>query len=512
MRLFNLLLSFSLFALAACSSTPPQEVKKEVFVDPTPAPVVTKEFSDIRGSNFRGQYYLKNGKAYFKKCMAQKGLLVSQNLKLDAIYKKITSDTSAPVYIEFTGEIVFPENPNDKNDAIIRIDHLYHMTHAQASLQCAKPINTSSVKAEGENPYWRLNLDGESLLFATKVSNQVYQVNKTNLQTPQKISLRSINKQDEPLNVVIEANDCYNVKGDQYWGYTAKIDFIFEKMQGCAEQGWPKLENDFTGYYLNKTLLKETNLILNADNTVKYSEKADDKTIIKSGFWKNNTPNEVIVMFTKMGKKNIREEVIFNRNGLTLDTQKINKYNIVSRFDSPLFFKKMNAKDGIENASVKTIERNFTPALIAPTAEVDLTIQEAVNRYFKIHRTDPQNNNFNSVKYDLNGDGIEEAIVLLDWCAKGNCEMLIFEGLENGYKFSSRVSQVSAPITIAKTQYFSWQSLIIEKDKQNFRLDFDGISYPVHSNNSQQINNKMEKTGVILFSKGTPNNWFPISQ
>ena len=89
--------------------------------------------------------------------------------------------------------------------------------------------------------------------------------------------------------------------------------------------------------------------------------------------------------------------------------------------------------------------------------------------------------------------------------------MLIFEGVDTGYRFSSRVSRVQAPITIAKTQHYLWQSLLIEHNAQWFIIDFDGISYPIASRDFKPVDNHEENaTGVILFDQGIPKTWFPI--
>ena len=505
MRLSHLLLSIPLFFAVACSSTPPPV--KEI----NPEPVNKQDFSKILDSNFRGQFYLKNNKAYFKRCATEQTFPVHARDALRNIYEQIAPTRSTPVYIEFTGEIVFPNDKYTKSDALLRIDRVHHMARTKTSLQCAKPVDTFRFKAKGDEPYWRLNIDGQKLYFATKVRNQVYQMQDANFQTTQMNRVKSINKQGERLNVTIAPEHCYNLKNNEYWGYTAKVESVWGDLQGCGELGWPILEQNFTGYYLNKTPSKISNLTLNADNTVEYSEKIDKKTILKTGFWKNNSPDRVVIMLTRQADKKIREELIFDSEGLTLSTQQVNRNNIVTHLDAPgLVFDKMNAKDGLEETTVKRIDREFTAQLIAPKAEVDIEIQNAVNQYFKIHRTDPKNSKFNSVRYDLNGDGLKEAIVLLDWCSKNGCEMLVFEGRKSGYRFSSRVSQVNAPITIAQSQHYLWQSLLIDKNAQSFKLDFDGISYPVHTRDLQEVNKEDYATDVILFNHGTPKNWFPI--
>ena len=504
MRLSYILLSIPLFFAVACSSTPPpvKEVK--------PEPVNKQDFVKILDGNFRGRLYLKNNKTYFKRCATEQTFPVISQAALRNIHEQLTPKKSTPVYIEFTGEIIFANDNYKGSDALIRIDRVHHMARTKTSLQCAKPIDTFRFKARGEDPYWRINIDGQKLYFATKVRNQAYQVQDANFQTTQKNNVKSISKQGERLNITIKPEHCYNQKKNKYWGYSAKVESIWGDLRGCGEIGWPILEDKFSGYYLHKTPSKISNLTLNADNTVEYSEKTNQGTILKTGFWKSNSPERVVIMFTRQADKRVREELVLQREGLTISTRQINKDNIVTSFDSPLLFNKMNVKDGIEAAKVKRIDRKFTEQLIDPKAEVDIKVQEAVYQYFRIHRTDPKNTKFNSVNYDLNGDGIKEAIVLLNWCSENGCEMLIFEGRKSGYRFLSRVSQVRAPITIAQTQHYLWQSLLIEKNTQSFKLDFDGISYPIHSRNLKEVNKEEYATGVVLFSQGVPENWFPI--
>ncbi|MGB5444420.1 MAG: hypothetical protein WBM99_02845, partial [Psychromonas sp.] len=233
--------------------------------------------------------------------------------------------------------------------------------------------------------------------------------------------------------------------------------------------------------------------------------------IRKTGFWKSNSPERIILMLTRQGQKNIREEMIFQRSGLTLSTTKINKNNIITEIpESEGVFNKMNHQETTEKKTVNRIDRKFPAAQIVPSSEMNRAVQQAVNQYFKIHRTDPKNTKFSSVNYDLNGDGREDAIVFLDWCSRSGCEMLIFEGKDGGYRFASRVSQVKAPIVVSHSQRYLWQSLLIEKNNRWLLFDFDGISYPDSSNNLQPVNKQDYATDVVLFSQGTPFNWFPI--
>ena len=511
MRLSNLLLTLPVCLLAACSTpTTPTQTITAIEQPPTKIPVIKQDFTQILADNFRGQLYFKGDNAYFTGCDSDHVFLIQDNPQLVNIYQRLNTQSSLPVYTEFTGEIIFPEDEKSKSDAVIRIDRVHHMALAKTSLQCAKPANDSLIHAKGEQPYWRLSIDGENLYFATKAQNQVYKTNRVNFQSTQMNTIKSINNNEKPLNVVIKPNACFNLNDNEYWGYSATITTENNIFKGCAEPGWPNIGDSFTGYYLSNTQKKVLNLTLNADGTVEYNQKELAETILKTGYWKSNTPGRVVVMLTKAGNTNIREELVFTRDGLTLSTEQINNSNIIEKLNSTLVFKKMNMEEGDEEGTEPSITRHFTPELVTPTTQVDLTIQKAVDTYFKIHRTNPKNTQFTSVTYDLNGDKIKDAVVLLDWCSSKGCEMLIFEGTNNGYRFSSRISQVKVPLTLAKDQHFLWQSLLTEKQGNTIKLDFDGISYPNDTDNQPSISKLDESTGVVLFSQGRPHTWFPI--
>jgi len=502
-----LLLLNALFFTVACSTQLPlpAPAPAEVKAEPT---IIKEDFAHILESNFRGQLRSGDGKTYFKICATDQEFAVDANAALRNIYEQITSKKFTPVYIEFSGEIVFPADKTE--DALIRIDRVHHMALAKISLQCEKPVNTFQFKAKGNEPYWRLNITSQKLFFATKARNQVYQVTDANFQTTQINHVKSSNEEGQRLDLMIEPGHCYDAKNKEYWGYSAKIESVWGEFTGCGEPGWPIIEQNYSGYYLYTSPSKTVNLTLNENYTVEYKVKTADHTVIKTGFWKSNSPDRVVVMLTREDNAIVQEEIIFDRQGLMLNALTINKNNIATRVDTEdLLFNKMSAKEGNE-ATTRRIDREFIAQNITPDAEVDIDVQKAVNQYFQIHRTDPKETLFNSVKYDLNGDGIKDALVLLNWCSQNGCEILFFEGIDNGYRFSSRVSRVHAPIIVAQTQHYLWQSLLIEKNGQWFKLDFDGISYPIDSRDFKAVNKEDEATEVLLFSQGTPEKWFPI--
>lgn len=506
MRFLLLLFTAPLF-LIACS-TPPSAPIAEV----QSTPIIKTSFAKVLEANFRGQFSFGNGKGYFKGCNTNKEFAVNSNFALRNIYEQITSTPYTPVYIEFTGEITFSKTSQKELDSVMRIDRVHHMALAKASLQCAKPIDNFLFKAQGDEPYWRINIDNEQLLFSTKLSNQAYAVEKSNFRTTQISHINTINEKGQKLKLTIQPGHCYNLKNREYWGYTTKVSSLWGEYKGCGEPGWPIEDQTFSGYYLSTSNHRITNLALNANYTAQYSEKKDGVETIKTGFWKSNSPKQVTLMLTKEGDKNIRQELLLQRKNLTLSSTEINKNNVVTSIaGGTLIFNKMNAKEGTEAVKVNRINREFIAQNISPDNEMDVNIQKAVNNYFKIHRTDPKNTKFSAVKYDLNGSGIDDAIVLLDWCSdKRGCEILVFEGRKEGYRFSSRISRIIPPIIISKNQHYLWQSLLIKKERGWSQLNFDGLSYPIHTHNLEVVNRDDYSTGVVLFNQGKPTQWFPI--
>lgn len=510
-----LLITPLILVLSACSSTtsPSSTTQiKEKVITPTPE-VPHKVYSNILDGNFRGQLSYKNNKPYFQSCNDPQQYQVITDTALNDVYDKIDGNEGEPVYIEFTGQIVFPKSKKSKTSVLVSLDRLDHMASTKTSLQCAKATDTFSFKAKGNDPYWRINIHDNKLFFATKASNQSYTVTKSTIESTRQRELMAIKSDGQTLSLKIEPGNCYVPENKEYWGYIALIESVHGKFSGCGELGQLTSDQSFTGEYLSQSKQQseqDVNLSLNANHTLEYQQGNQLTKTVKTGFWKSNTPDTVVAMFTKQDGKKIQQEIVFKRKGLSLSSQEINQYNVLTKLDQTLTFNKMNGKQVSGEGDEIQIKRQFTAQFINPANSIDLEVQKAVRNYFKIHRTDPKNTRFNSVRFDLNGDGKDEAIVLLDWCSSNGCEMLVFESKDKGLIFSSRVSRVQAPILVAETQHFSWQDLFVAKDNNWLQLDFDGLSYPLKISAAKSIEQPTESSGVVLFSEGRPTTWFSI--
>ena len=96
-------------------------------------------------------------------------------------------------------------------------------------------------------------------------------------------------------------------------------------------------------------------------------------------------------------------------------------------------------------------------------------------------QTGTADNKFVDKMIDLNGDGVLDAIVLLqgmDWCGSGGCTMMVFEGGKDAMTFKSKSTVTDTPIRVAGTKTKGWSDLIVSSDGKDRKLVFDGNKYP----------------------------------
>lgn len=83
---------------------------------------------------------------------------------------------------------------------------------------------------------------------------------------------------------------------------------------------------------------------------------------------------------------------------------------------------------------------------------------------------------------DLNGDGIDDALVLLtdpDWCVAAGCTLLVFRGSKSGYAMVSHSRAVETPIRVTSERSQGWKTLIVyAKGRGDVLMRFSGKRYP----------------------------------
>ena len=312
-----LLITPLILVLSACSSTTSSTSTtqvKETVITPTPE-IIHKDFSNILDGNFRGQLSYKNNKPYFQSCDDPQQYQVITETALNDVYNKIDEDNGEPVYIEFAGQIVFPKSKKSKSSVMVELDRINHMASTKTSLQCAKATDTFSFKAKGNDPYWRINIHDNKLFFATKASNQSYTVTNSTVESTKQQVISAIKSDEQRLSLTMQPGSCYVSDNKEYWGYLAVVESIHGKFSGCGELGQLTSEQPFTGEYLSQSKQssdQDINLSLNANHTLEYQQGNQATKIVKTGFWKSNTPNTVVAMFTKQDGKKYSRKLYLN--------------------------------------------------------------------------------------------------------------------------------------------------------------------------------------------------------
>lgn len=117
-------------------------------------------------------------------------------------------------------------------------------------------------------------------------------------------------------------------------------------------------------------------------------------------------------------------------------------------------------------------------------AQAPIQLADAVREYAIHSGGDPRTQEFRHAGRDLDGDGREDAVVLMlgrDYCGTGGCTLLIFRGAEDGhYVFLSATTLVREPVRVSlRERRHGWASLIVhERDRGEVLLRFEGRRYP----------------------------------
>ncbi len=117
-------------------------------------------------------------------------------------------------------------------------------------------------------------------------------------------------------------------------------------------------------------------------------------------------------------------------------------------------------------------------------------INQALLAYLAKAGDDPQYANpHQTALIDLNGDGRQDALVLLEnpmyFCGTGGCTMLVFKGTQSGFEFVSRSTLIRGPVLVSDTKTHGWRDLIVEVSgggiaAKQVALKYTGSEYPLN--------------------------------
>jgi hypothetical protein len=108
---------------------------------------------------------------------------------------------------------------------------------------------------------------------------------------------------------------------------------------------------------------------------------------------------------------------------------------------------------------------------------------------------------------DLNGDGREEALVLMQarsWCGTGGCTLFVLTPVRGGWRTVTRMTVTSAPVRVLATRSRGWRDLAVAVGGGGIRggeaiLRFNGRTYPSNPT-SAPIVRRRTPAGRVLIS------------
>jgi hypothetical protein len=138
------------------------------------------------------------------------------------------------------------------------------------------------------------------------------------------------------------------------------------------------------------------------------------------------------------------------------------------------------------------------------------SLHQALLAYLAQKGDDPKTvNPHRTALIDLNGDGLQDALVLLEnpvyWCGTGGCTMLVFKGTKSGFKFVSRSSLIRGPVLVSDSKTHGWRDLIVEVSgggipPKQVALKYTGGKYPLNPSTLPPLPQNQPRQGTKVFS------------
>lgn len=102
--------------------------------------------------------------------------------------------------------------------------------------------------------------------------------------------------------------------------------------------------------------------------------------------------------------------------------------------------------------------------------------------------------------YDLNQDGIQDAIVMLkgtNWCGSGGCTVLVYQGMSRDkFQPHSKMTVADVPIVALNSKTQGWSDLsVYSRGSGQVILKFNGRSYPANPSLEPKYTGNLQQSG-----------------
>ena len=409
-------------------------------------------------------------------------------------------------YIEFEGQLNQSQQ-GDYQRAIVKVEQL-HFLSSQTSNSCQQPTQPYNFALIGSEPSWQGLANNNKFSFKIADIDSEWAIKKSIITKGISALVETENNTGEQLNIAFTGHGCTDDNQD-FWQYQTKIQLKNKQISGCGK--YPNQQYDearWLGHYsysnsnvsIELTLTEHHNAILN----YRYS---NGLSITETGYWHLFGASGLKLVLTARAAEKINTVFHFRRDGIRLLASQQWRNNHKYSFNgASLILDRMTSEVDVTTRVAAPAQRQLPPLKQASPSHTTPAINHAIVNYFQMHKTAIGERKYRYAEYDLNGDGQDDLLVLLDWCQAQRCLLLVFENTSRGYKFISRTTGVSTPIQISRHAQHSWQSLLLKQDQQWQQLDFNGISYPASSRQSSQAKSH-DVTGVELMSNTLGANW-----
>jgi putative lipoprotein len=141
----------------------------------------------------------------------------------------------------------------------------------------------------------------------------------------------------------------------------------------------------------------------------------------------------------------------------------------------------------------------------------EVALNQALLAYLVKNGDDPKSIDPHQTAFiDLNGDGQEDALVLLQspiwWCGTGGCTMMVFKGTTSGFQFVSLSSLIRGPVLVSTSKTLGWRDLVVVVSgggapAKRVALKFDSKKYPLNPSMQKALPECTPEGGTKVFTE-----------
>jgi len=474
--------------------------------------------STVRYAQLRGMLSLGPAGRSFTPCGSSQHFWVAPGSEIDTLYPQLTHTREQQVYAELSARLAPPpaSGPGADHDALLKPHQLYHM--AVESAGCNRPPLTQS-RAHGNEPFWALTLDEGGASYAEPAGQQQWQLDKqTGENGNQHYLFHTASGETATLSITPQA--CLDSMAGAYYRWQAKLQFNEVQRihhQGCADMvrsddtaGWAGRYHSAESTQSDSKI--ELRLLPDYRAELRFHFPQSGTDSIDHGLWQPLEENRLQLLLTRRDNRKLNTEINFDVNdGKLLAHQQTVNNTTFSFGDFPLQLQRLADDQPTDHL------RPLPSSRQEPQSRQDAHLHRTLQQYFQDHRSPLTSSRYTYVKYDLNQDGFDDALVLFNWCKQDACTLVLFQGAADGYRFVSRLTDIRTPLQLGREQHYGWQDLLLNIAPAGTspawrKLSFNGIAYPYQPQAGEKITLDETATDVELFSTQPDGAWLSLAQ